>query len=166
MSKKLVSKTPEGAAIAAAVATLVASSGQAKKDVAADLGSDATELYQWETGRRPIPVDRAANVAARLGVAPESICARYREWLKAGGSIPPTPAEEAEVSKEVETLRFVLGVLATTMSVHRPKEAEAAAQALRKEHRGKYLRDEFVQEIVAMLEPQEKATQSASASSR
>jgi hypothetical protein len=57
--------------------------------VAAHLGTIGyNNIAQWRTGRRPIPAEHAAKVAALLGVPPESISEHYDRLLHAGAVLP------------------------------------------------------------------------------
>jgi len=68
-------------AIDAAAQALVPSEVKSFEDLAQRLGVAPSELYQWRSGRRPLPWKRARSVALVLRRRPEEISGEYAEIL-------------------------------------------------------------------------------------
>lgn len=57
-------------------------------DVAAVAGVGQSNVSHWRNGKRPVPAERAAAVAALLSIAPESISEAYARMITAGALDP------------------------------------------------------------------------------
>ena len=67
--------------------------------VAAHIGTIGdNNIAQWRSGRRPIPAEHAAKVAALLGMAPETISEPYDRLLQSGAIAPRTDGPSAWAS--------------------------------------------------------------------
>jgi hypothetical protein len=106
--------------------------------IAADAGCTTAELYQWRTGRRPVPPERARALAAAINSQPELVSRRYAEGF--------APAPVHPDADDIESLRLAMNLLSSVMAVHRPVEAREAAATMRRNvdkrllKRGSYLR--------------------------
>ncbi len=120
-----------------ALSAAIANSGMTKAAIALQIGVTAANVSQWATGRRPVPVAHAEQLATLLDVKPESVCAAYAK-LVANGSAISVRADvrpDLEISRlqnDVHALNIALGALVVTMVKHRPAEARDVAQDLRR----------------------------------
>lgn len=163
MSAKNPSPTKESLTLAAAID----SSGMKKKDIAESAGVTPPELYQWETARRPVPPERAAQLARVLGIKdPSAISAGYAEVAaNANGALAlavdsqreseaPADLAIARLQNDVHALSLALGALTTVMVAHRPTEAKDVASALRRNVPAKFRDRGLVYELIQVLEKQ------------
>lgn len=128
-AKRTRSEDPFVIEIRRAIAALVQKGGTDEKGslakIAADAGCSAAELYQWRSGIRPVPPERAEALARALQSTPEKISPRYAGFP--AGERSREQVDEAEL----QSLKVAISLLSSVMAVHRPIEAKDAASAIR-----------------------------------
>jgi len=146
------------------LAAAITNSGQKKKAIAEAARASAAELYQWETGRRPVPPERAAALARALGIEnPADISPGYAEITSTHGTLAvatrPGPSGNtqmdlaiANLQNEVHAMALALGAITAVMVAHRPTEARDVAAALRRNVPAKYREVGLIHELVQVLE--------------
>lgn len=149
------------------LAAAVQGAGMKKAAIAAAAKCSPAELYQWETGRRPVPPERAPDLAAALGISdPASISPGYAEVAaRTEGAIalaiaPKSPGEQeaptdlaiARLQNDVHALTLALGAMTAVMTAHRPAEAQALAGALRRNVPAKFRDRGLIHELLEVLD--------------
>lgn len=70
--------------------------GRLLVDIANDVGTSTAELFQWRTGLRPVPWQRARRLAEVLGTTPELVSLDYLEMQAVTSeSAPPKDAQSS-----------------------------------------------------------------------
>lgn len=141
------------------LAAAIANSGLKKKAIAEAARASPAELYQWETGRRPVPPERAAALARALDIDnPADISQGYAEIASSRPRAAMTSDEHPEAEQlallqaEVHALTLALGAITAAMVAHRPTEAQDVAAALRRNVPARHREGGLIQELLRVLD--------------
>lgn len=120
-------------------------------------------IYQWKKGIRPVPQHHAEAVGRELGVDPARISEDYASFLTAASNIVPMPRSSggderrhdliiARLENDIDSLRFAMAALVSTMTIHRPAEAADVAKTIRKKVPQKFVRQGYLHELLQALD--------------
>lgn len=158
-NKQAATPTKESLVITAALADTT------KSAVAKHMGVSDGLIYQWASGRRPVPAHQAPRLAKCLGVSdPAAVSAAYAKVQQStiGNVVPMPNAKDADqrrsdlviarLENDVDSLRFALAAMTAVMKAHRPTEAADAAKTIRRRVPAKFVNQGFLHELLQVLE--------------
>lgn len=153
MQTRKQAKPPEAAALDAAIKR----SGLTKAAIADHLGVHPSMVSQMASGKRPVPVEAAAQLATLVSVDPGEISQAYAELQRlgvaqTGAAMNPRDADIQRMRVEILALNMAVGWLAGLMVEHRQAEAKAGAATIRRKIPAALRESGLFRELLEMLE--------------